>query len=177
MSKGVSCVSPMTISIAPIWTWSSSVPLDAFVPALNARLPLLPRNALAREIHTGSELNAVIQQFNRAFPGNALPLVNPSLNFGDDFNSVDTRVTKSLVYKERYKAELIAEVFNLFNVTNIRGFNNNNFSGFNNAITERDFGRALTTAGGFFGSGGPRLRILRVTVPGLPVRPAAELLT
>ena len=149
---------PHGITVSPIWTWTSSVPIDAFVPALNARLPLLPRNALAREIRTGAQLNAVIQRFNAAhFPGApTLAPVNPNLNFGDDFNSVDVRVTKSIFYKDRYKAELIAEVFNLFNVTNIRGFNNNNFSGFNNDVTSPDFGRALTTAGGFFGSGGPR---------------------
>ena len=82
--------------------------------------------------------------------------MNPNLHFGDEFNSVDVRVTKAFVYKERYRADLIAEVFNLFNVTNTRGFNNINFGGVSNNITSPNFGQALSTAGGFFGLGGPR---------------------
>ena len=61
------------------------------------------------------------------------------------------------------------EVFNLFNVTNILGVSNRNYSGFSNVLvrdsnapgdpgylTSSAFGRAVTTAGGVFGSGGPR---------------------
>jgi hypothetical protein len=149
---------PFNISVSPIWTLSSSVPIDAFVPEINARLPLLPRNALARDVHTGAELNRVIDQWNSTGPrvGPRLPHVNPNLKFGDSFNSFDMRITKSIIFTERTKLDLTGEVFNLFNVTNIRGFNNNNYSGFNNAITTPDFNRALRTAGGFFGSGGPR---------------------
>ena len=61
------------------------------------------------------------------------------------------------------------EVFNLFNVTNILGVSNVNYSGFSNALVRdsndptspgflqsSSFGRPVTTAGGVFGSGGPR---------------------
>ncbi|MEW6208367.1 MAG: hypothetical protein AB1631_08365 [Acidobacteriota bacterium] len=61
------------------------------------------------------------------------------------------------------------EVFNLFNVTNIRGVNNVNFSGFQNTLIRDSedarspgflrssyFGAPLQTAGGVFGTGGPR---------------------
>jgi len=64
---------------------------------------------------------------------------------------------------------VIAEVFNLFNVTNIRGVNNVNFSGFQNTLLRdsansadpgylrsSSFGSAVQTAGGVFGTGGPR---------------------
>jgi len=44
----------------------------------------------------------------------------------------------------------------LFNVANIRGFNNNNYSGFLNDITSPEFNKPLSTAGKFFGSGGAR---------------------
>ncbi|MBI4466599.1 MAG: TonB-dependent receptor [Acidobacteria bacterium] len=151
---------PYDFTISPIWTAASSVPIDAFVPALNSRLPLLPRNALGRDIGSGAELNQFITQWNTLFVpaglGPALPLVDPNLDFGDPFNSLDVRVTKSFLWREKHKFELIGEVFNLFNITNIRGFNNTNFSGFNNDITSPAFNRALRTAGGFFGSGGPR---------------------
>ncbi len=82
--------------------------------------------------------------------------MNPNLSFGDTFASLDFRVTKRVTLFERHRVELIAEAFNIFNVTNIRGFNNNNFSGRVNDITAGNFYQATTTAGGFFGAGGPR---------------------
>jgi hypothetical protein len=63
----------------------------------------------------------------------------------------------------------MAEVFNLFNVTNILGVSNVNYSGFSNVLVRDSnnsldpgflrssaFGRPVTAAGGVFGSGGPR---------------------
>lgn len=175
---------PWQISVAPIWTIASSVPIDLFVPSLGSRLPVLPRNALAREIQNGAQLNAAIATWNglpsctvpagspRPFPcnsGGALPRLDPAtasnLKFGDDFNSLDLRLTKTFSFTESQKLQFISEVFNLFNITNIRGVNNNNFSGFNNAlipsrtnpaIADPSFNTPIRTAGGFFGSGGPR---------------------
>lgn len=160
---------PYDISVSPILTLSSSVPMDSLVPALGIRLPILARDAIGRSVHNGSELNAVIQRWN-ALPvcgspgapqypclqGGPLPLVNPNLTFGDKFASLDFRVTKGFTFYERHKLEVMAEAFNIFNVTNIRGQNNNNYSGRVNDITARNFYQATTTAGGFFGAGGPR---------------------
>ena len=58
----------------------------------------------------------------------------------------------------------MGEVFNIFNVTNILGTSNLNYSGFANTLTpdrnnpaySSNFGTAVSTAGGVFGSGGPR---------------------
>ncbi|MBI3669471.1 MAG: TonB-dependent receptor [Acidobacteria bacterium] len=156
---------PYGFTISPIWTFSSGVPADTLVPALSARLPILPRNALGRDIKTGADLNKAIAAWNALAlcpapapcrAGSALSPVNPNLEFGDAFNSFDMRVTKSFKFLEHQKFELIGEVFNLFNITNIRGFNNNNYSGRNLDITSPSFYQALSTAGGFFGSGGPR---------------------
>jgi hypothetical protein len=159
---------PYDISISPILTLSSSVPQDSLVSALGIRLPILARDGIGRSVHNGRELNAVIQQWNAlppcpasggVFPcnmGGPLPLVNPNLTFGDKFASLDFRVTKRFTFYERHKVDAIVEAFNIFNVTNIRGKNNNNFSGRANDITSRSFYQAKTTAGGFFGAGGPR---------------------
>jgi hypothetical protein len=158
---------PWNISISPIWTISSHVPMDARVGSLGARLPILPRNALGRDISNSAELNAAIDLWNSLPPctgvnqvpchaGGTLPHVASGLEFGDDFNSLDLRVTKTWAFFKNQRFQFMGEVFNLFNITNIRGFNNNNYSGFANDITQPNFNQPLRTAGGFFGSGGPR---------------------
>ena len=158
---------PWNLTISPIWTYSSHVPMDSLVPALNARLPILRRNALGREISNGAQLNTAIDLWNSlpvcsgvnqvpCHSGAILAHVDPNLKFGDDFNSFDLRATKTWTFNESNRLQFIAEVFNLFNITNIRGFNNNNYSGFLNDITSPEFNKPLSTAGKFFGSGGPR---------------------
>ena len=82
-------------------------------------------------------------------------LVRDDARFSDGFNSFDLRLSKSFKLREKVRLEPMAEVFNLFNVTNIRGVNNANFSGFQNALGP-GFGAPLQTAGGVFGTGGPR---------------------
>jgi len=160
-----SLTAPLGLTVSPLITFSSSVPMNSFVPEINGRLPILARNALGREVKTGAELNEVITRWNGlpscpgGFPcrvGSALPLVRSDLQFGDAFVSTDLRVTKTFKVTERSKLDVIGEVFNLTNTTNVRGSNNNNYSGRNNAVTSPDFNRALSTAGGYFGAGGPR---------------------
>ncbi|HEX8422802.1 MAG TPA: hypothetical protein VF634_05285, partial [Pyrinomonadaceae bacterium] len=129
------------------------------------------RNAGGRLFHTGAELNAFIAEVNAAggVGGAPLPLVSPDARFNDSFNSFDLRVSKVFKIRERVSIEPIAEVFNLFNVTNVLGVSNVNYSGFSNVLVRdsndpttpgfmrsSSFGRPVTTAGGVFGSGGPR---------------------
>jgi hypothetical protein len=95
--------------------------------------------------------------------------VNDDARFNDTFNSFDLRLSRPFRLKESISIEPIVEVFNLFNVTNVLGVSNVNYSGFANALVRdsndpsspgflrsSSFGRAVTTAGGVFGSGGPR---------------------
>jgi len=164
---------PYGFQIAPIWTMASDVPIDIQLPPDigGTRIPQLQRNAGGRTFRTGAELNAFIQQLNSrgGVGGTPLPLVRDDLNLGDSFNSFDVRVSKSFTFGERAKLELIGEVFNLFNVTNILGVNNVNYSGFQNTLIRDSsdranpgflrstaFGQPLNTAGGVFGTGGPR---------------------
>jgi hypothetical protein len=42
---------------------------------------------------------------------------------GDNFRSVDFRISRTIGFREKRSLELIAEAFNLFNTTNIRFFN------------------------------------------------------
>lgn len=162
---------PGKFTVAPIWTIASGVPMDILLPDASTRIPLLQRNAGGRLFHTGAELNAFIGRVNAGggINGKPLPLVREDARFNDSFNSLDIHLSRSFVFKERARIEPIVEVFNLFNLTNVLGVSNVNYSGFYNVLLrdsddERSpdylksssFGRPVTTAGGVFGSGGPR---------------------
>ena len=174
---------PADIRVSPILTLASTVPMDILLPDGSSRVCELERNAGARQFQTGAELNAVLNQINAAGgslcpnadpstgfkPRVLLPLVRDDLRFGDNFSSLDLRVSKVFKIGERFTIEPIAEVFNLFNVTNVLGFSNVNYSGFSNVLVRDNndpsspeflrsssFGQAVSTAGGVFGSGGPR---------------------
>jgi hypothetical protein len=174
---------PKGIRVSPILTLASSVPVDILLPDGSSRVCELQRDAGARQFHTGAELNAALTQINAAGgslcpnadpstgfkPRALLPLVRDDLKFGDDFSSLDLRVSKLFKIGERFTIEPIAEVFNLFNVTNVLGVSNVNYSGFSNVLVRdsndpssagflrsSSFGQPVSTAGGVFGSGGPR---------------------
>lgn len=162
---------PAGFRLAPIFTLASGVPMDILVPGGGQRIPQLQRNAGGRLFHTGAELNAFLKQINAAggFGGQPLPLVSDNARFNDNFSSFDLRLSKAFKIGEHIKIEPLAEVFNLFNVTNVLGFSKSNYSGFSNVLVRdsndptnagflrsASFGQPVTTAGGVFGSGGPR---------------------
>jgi len=162
---------PWEVRFAPLWTLASGVPMDILLPDASSRIPVLQRNAGGRLFKSAADLNAFIQRLNAAggINGQPLPLVSDDARFNDSFNSFDLRVSKVIRFSERVRLEPIVEVFNLFNMTNVLGVSNVNYSGFANVL-RRDsddpsqpgylksssFGRPVTTAGGVFGSGGPR---------------------
>lgn len=162
---------PASLRLAPVWTLASGVPMDILLPSGISRIPQLQRNAGGRVFHTGAELNAFLQQINASggIGGEPLPLVGEDARFSDNFNSFDLRVSRPFRFGESVRLEPMVEVFNLFNVTNVLGVSNVNYSGFSNVLTRDSnnpadpgflrssgFGRPVTTAGGVFGSGGPR---------------------
>ena len=180
---------PWRVSLAPIYTYGSGVAADTLLPgtgningASGARLPLLPRNAIGREIKNSNQLNAVIDRWNAlpvcpaAFPclaGGRLQNVPAGINFSSPFSSLDLRLKKEIRLRDRATLSLVGEGFNMFNEVNIRGSNNANYSGRNIAISpyvpaqpgpppvpaqaiQANFYSPVSTAGGFFGSGGPR---------------------
>ena len=174
---------PADIRVSPILTVASTVPIDILLPDGSSRVCELQRNAGARQFHTGAELNVALTQINAAGgslcpntdpstgfkPRVLVPLVRDDLKLGDNFSSLDLRVSKIFRIGERWTVEPIAEVFNLFNVTNVLGVSNVNYSGFSNVLVRDNndpgsagflrsssFGQPVTTAGGVFGSGGPR---------------------
>jgi hypothetical protein len=162
---------PGHFRLAPIWTMASGVPMDILLPDASTRIPFLQRNAGGRLFHSATDLNRLIQQVNAGggIKGQPLPLVSSDARFNDSFNSLDLRVSRVFKFGDRAQLEPAIEVFNLFNVTNVLGVSNVNYSGFANALVRdsddpnspgflksSSFGQPVTTAGGVFGSGGPR---------------------
>jgi hypothetical protein len=177
---------PWRFSLAPIYTFGSGVAADTFLPgtgningASGSRLPLLPRNAIGREIKNSNQLNAVINRWNElpacpaAYPclsGGPIQNVPAGANYSSPFSSLDLRLKKDFRLGEHASLSLIGEGFNMFNETNIRGSSNTNYAGRSISISpyqaaqngqpaqtvQANFYSPVTTAGGFFGSGGPR---------------------
>jgi outer membrane receptor protein involved in Fe transport len=157
--------------VSPICTIASGVPMDILLPDGISRIPLLQRNAGGRLFEDGAGLNEFIRRVNEGggINGQPLPLVGDDVRFNDTFNSFDLRVSRPFRLSERASVEPIVEVFNLFNVTNVLGVSNVNYSGRSNVLVRdsndpeapgflrsSSFGRPVTAAGGVFGSGGPR---------------------
>src|SRR5262249_12428920 len=162
---------PYGFHLAPIFTVASGVPMDILVPGGATRIPQLQRNAGGRIFHNGAELHAFLKQINAAgrFAGQPLPLVRDDARFNDGFSSLDLRLSKVFRVGDRVKLEPLLEVFNLFNITNVLGSSKSNYSGFANVLARdsndatnpgflrsSSFGQPVATAGGVFGSGGPR---------------------
>lgn len=148
---------PYGFRLAPIVTLASGVPMDILLPDASSRVPVFQRNAGGRLFKNVSELNAFLTSYNAAVPAaSRLPLAPTNARFSDSFSSVDMRLSKVFKFSDRMRLEPIVEVFNLFNTTNILGVSNTNYSGFSNVLGSANFGQPVTTAGGVFGSGGPR---------------------
>jgi hypothetical protein len=170
---------PYGFQLAPIVTLASGVPMDILLPEATSRIPALQRNAGGRQFKTGADLNRFLTRLNSAggVGRESLPLVRDDARFNDGFSSFDLRLSKVFRLNEKAHLEPIVEVFNLFNVTNILGVSNVNYSGFSNVLTRDSgdpnnpgflrssgFGAPVTTAGGVFGSGGPRAFQLAVKI-------------
>jgi Carboxypeptidase regulatory-like domain/TonB dependent receptor-like, beta-barrel len=156
--------------LAGLLRLASGVPMDILMPDGQSRIPVLSRNAGGRQFTSASELNSYIGGLNAqgGIKGAPLPLVSDGARFNDSFSSLDLRVSRTFAFG-RARLDAIAEVFNLFNTTNILGTSTVNYSGFSNVLVRdsndptnpgfqrsSQFGKPVSTAGGVFGSGGPR---------------------
>jgi hypothetical protein len=162
---------PGGLRLSPLWTIASGVPMDVLMPDASTRVPTLSRNAGGRAFRTGADLNAFIRTQNAAggIDGVPLPLVSDDARFSDSFDSLDLRLSRAFALSGRASLTAIAECFNVLGVTNVLGVSKSNYSGYANVLVRdsddpadpgflrsSSFGRPLTTAGGVFGSGGPR---------------------
>ena len=155
--------------LSGVWTMASGVPMDILMPSGQSRVPTLQRNAGGRVFTSAAELNSYIDDVNASggIDGVLLPRVSESARFNDRFNSLDLRLSRAFRWG-RLRLDGLVEMFNVFNVTNILGTSTVNYSGFANGLVRDSndpsnpgylrssaFGMPVSTAGGFFGSGGP----------------------
>lgn len=164
---------PLGLNLSSILTVESAVPVPIFLPDF-VPLPFAQRGAGARQFDTGAELNEFIRQINVGLD-EPIPFVRDDIKFGNNFVSMDLRLAKNFKIGEKATLQGIVEVFNIFNKTNIRNIDVLSFHGLDNVIVRdsgdrndpgflrsSNFGAKLQTAGGVFGTGGPRALQLAV---------------
>jgi hypothetical protein len=103
-----------------------------------------------------SQIEAAVANWNSTYAGKLdatgkkIPTLSiPSnFSFGRVFQSQDARLTKTFTYHERYKLSVFAEMFNIFNYSNVSGQSSDPSSAAFAVPTQR-----VTQV---FGSGGPR---------------------
>jgi hypothetical protein len=154
---------PWRFDLGLNFSYSSAPPFSAYVGGIDFNgdgttgdlLPGTTVNAFNRGMGR-ADLERLVAQFNTTYAGvtdshgRSIPhLTLPSqYSFGDDSNSLDMRLSRSFVFRERWRLSLIGEVFNLYNKANL-----SNYSG---DLTSAAFGQPTTRATQVFGSGGPR---------------------
>ncbi|HYK35860.1 TonB-dependent receptor [Alloacidobacterium sp.] len=153
---------PYKLQFSPVWTIASGVPMDILLPDGSERVPTMQRNAGGREFQNARQLNAFIATTNAAggvYEASTnsyviLPQVSDHAHFNDSFNALDFRLSRAFHFGERWNLDLIGEAFNIFNVTNILGVSNLNYSGFANTLSpdnsnhgySSSFGQPVSTA-------------------------------
>ena len=162
---------PAGILVAPILTLASGVPMDILMPDAQSRIPVFQRNAGGRQFKTGAELNAALTALNAAggIDGEPLPLVRDDVRFGDGFSSLDLRVSRPFalgrrarradrrglqrVQRHEHPGRQREELLGLSPTCWCATARTRPNPGY---LRSSSFGQAVNTAGGVFGSGGPR---------------------
>jgi hypothetical protein len=154
---------PWRFELGLNFSYSSAPPFSAFVRGIDFDgdgtiddlLPGTTVNAFNRGMGR-ADLERLVTQFNQTYAHTSdphgrfiRPLTLPArYAFGDNFHALDLRVSRSFLFRERWRLSLIGEVFNLYNEANL-----SNYSG---DLTSAAFGQPTTRATQVFGSGGPR---------------------
>jgi hypothetical protein len=158
---------PWGFNASVITTYESGAPLSAVLPGTNNSdlngdgsnndfLPGVGWNQLNRGIDVDG-LRSLVDQYNSQYAGKAAPrggllprVTLPSdFKFSDSFQSHDLRLSKEFnLIGERLRLEVVGEVFNVFNISNLGGFS---------GLLDSGFGQATSKANPILGIGGPRI--------------------
>ena len=137
-------------------------------------LPGTSRGSLGRDVDSVDKLNTLIRNYNLTYAGKLnkrnqrLPYLfeyGSGLKFGDSYISQDLQVSKIFTILERVRIEGTAQVFNLFNVSNLvgsAGLPSNPFNGTLTTIASASDGSApagfkVGSDGGLFTPAGDRV--------------------
>ena len=154
---------PWQFELGLNFSYSSAPPFNAYVGGIDfngdgTTGDLLPGTTLG-QFNRGlgrTDLVRLVDQFNQTYAGTTDPhgRIIPHLTLpdryalDDNFHSLDLRLSRSFVYRERWRLSLIGEVFNVYNHANL--------SGYSGDLTSAAFGQPTSRATQVFGSGGPR---------------------
>jgi hypothetical protein len=154
---------PWRFDLGLNFSYSSAPPFSAIVGGIDFDgdgttgdlLPGTTADAFNRGLGP-TDLVRLLDQFNQTYAGKAdthgrtIPHIAlpASYSFDDGFHSLDLRVSRPFVFRERWRVTLIGEVFNLYNAANL--------SAYSTDLTSAAFGQATARFTQSFGSGGPR---------------------
>jgi hypothetical protein len=154
---------PWRFELGLNFSFSSAAPFSAYVGGIDFNgdgttgdlLPGTTVNAFNRGMGR-ADLERLVAQFNTTYAltrdaaGRMIPRLTLPANygFGDNFHALDLRLSRSFVFREHRRLQLIGEVFNLYNKANL--------STYSGDLTSVAFGQPTTRATQVFGSGGPR---------------------
>ena len=118
-------------------------------------LPGTTANAFNRGMGR-ADLERLVTEFNRVYSGtrDAQGAVIPRLTlpgryaFGDNFHTLDLRLSRTFVIRGHLPVSFILETFNVYNASNL--------SGYSGDLTSAAFGQPTSRVTQVFGSGGPR---------------------
>ena len=143
-------------------SYSSAPPFTAFLGGIDLNGDGTPPAGSAGDLLPGTTVNGfnrgmgradlerLVADFKRSStgPGVAALTLPARYSFGDDFHSVDLRLSRLLAVRTRLRVLLIGEVFNAFNASNL--------SGYSGDLMTAGFGQPTSRVPQAFGSGGPR---------------------
>jgi hypothetical protein len=154
---------PRQVEASVNFAYSSSPPFSAYIGGIDLNgdgikddlLPGTTVNAFNRGLGR-ADLERLVAAFNRTYADSqdlqGTPIKSLTLPahyaFGDNFHSLDLRLSRSFILRERCRLSLIGEVFNLYNKGNLTGFSGD--------LTSAGFGQPTNRVPQIFGSGGPR---------------------
>jgi hypothetical protein len=154
---------PLRFQLTLVVIYNSMPPFSAFLGGLDLNgdgttgdlLPGTKVNQFNRGLGK-DDLHRRVALFNQVYAGRrdaqgrSIPsiVLPPDFNFGHSFLTHDLRLSRVFAFGERWRATLIGEAFNLFNLANLSGYSGN--------LLGAGFGRPASRITQVFGSGGPR---------------------
>lgn len=157
---------PLGLRASMISTWYSGLPASILVGSADLRgdgingglLPGTGRGSLGRDVGSVEQLNNLIRNYNKSTAGTPLPRggrapfvfeVPDSTRFNDSFVSQDIQLSKDFRIQEKLTIEATAQIFNVFNISNLVGAAGLPTSAFNGTLTTLNADASGAPTGGF----------------------------